>query len=70
LGTGVVVLVSYLIGLLPKWGKYLPTFLTNGNALIYGLESADAFYSSLFITITVSMLFFAVSIPIFNKKQL
>lgn len=70
LGTGGVVLASYLIGLLPKCGKYLPTFLTNGNSLVYGLNEGAEYMPSLVIAIAVSIICFAISIPTFNKKQL
>ena len=70
LGTGGVVLVSYLIGLLPKCNKYLPTFLTDGNSLIYGLAETRTYMPSLMIAITTGVICFAISIPIFNKKQL
>lgn len=70
LGTGGVVLASYLIGMLPKCSKYLPTFLTDGNALIYGLAEAKAYMPSLIIAIAASMICFAIGIPIFNRKQL
>ena len=70
LGTGGVVLASYLVGLLPKCSKYLPTFLTDGNSLIYGLAETKAYMPSLIIAIAASITCFAISIPIFNKKQL
>ena len=70
LGTGGVVLVSYLISLLPKCSKYLPTFLTDGNSLIYGLAETKTYMPSLVIAIAIGVISFAISIPIFNKKQL
>ena len=70
LGTGGVVLASYLVGLLPKCSKYLPTFLTDGNSLIYGLAEAKTYMPSLMIAIAIGVISFAISIPIFNKKQL
>ena len=70
LGTGGVVLVSYLISLLPKCSKYLPTFLTDGNTLIYGLAETKTYMQSLVIAIAIGVICFAISIPIFNKKQL
>ena len=70
LGTGGVVLASYLVGLLPKCSKYLPTFLTDGNSLIYGLAEAKAYMPSLIIAIAASIICFVISVPIFNKKQL
>ena len=70
LGIGGVVPVSYLIGLLPKCNKYLPTFLTDGNSLIYGLAETKTYMPSLMIAITTGVICFAISIPIFNKKRL
>jgi len=70
LGTGSVVLVSYLLGLLPEVGKYLPTFLTDGSSLIYGAAEARAYTSAVAVTTASSLICFIVSIPAFNKKQL
>ncbi len=65
-----VMLASYLIGLLPKCSKYLPTNLADGNSLIYGLAEATAYIPSLIIAVAASIICFVVSIPVFNKKQL
>lgn len=70
LGTGGVVLAFCLIGLLPKCGKYVPTFLTDGNPLIYGLEEAGTYLPPLIISAAMAVICLAVSIPIFNRKQL
>ncbi len=70
LGTGGIVLTSYLVGMLPKCSKYLPTFLTDGNSLIYGLAEAKTYMPPLIIAIATGVICFAISIPIFNKKQL
>ena len=69
-GTGSIVLVSYLLGLLPKISKYLPTFLADGNSLIYGVAEEKSYVAAIVITMVASLICFAVSIPIFNKKQL
>ena len=70
LGTGSVVLISYLVGLIPEIGKYFPTFLTDGNSLIYGLAEAKAYTASVIITVILSLICFSFSILLFNKKQL
>ena len=69
-GTGGVVLVSYLVGMLPKIGKYLPTALTDGNSLIYGLAEEKAYIASILITAILCLVSYAASVPIFNKRQL
>ena len=70
LGTGGAILGSYFVGLLPKFSKYLPTFLTDGNSLIYGLAETKTYMPPLMIAIATGVICFAISIPIFNKKQL
>ncbi len=70
LGTGAVVLFSYLVGLLPKANKYLPTLLTDGNSLIYGVAQSKEYIVAMIVTAIASVICFAVSIPIFNKKHL
>ena len=69
-GTGGVVFAAYLVGLIPKAGKYLPTFLTDGNALIYGAADVDTYTAAIVITLVTGFIWIAASIPVFNKKQL
>lgn len=70
LGTGGVVLASYLMGLIPKISKYMPTALAEGNPLIYGIKDTSAYFAAVIITALVSLACFAASIPVFNKKLL
>ena len=70
LGTGAIVLVSYLVGLIPKANKYLPTLLTDGNSLIYGMTQSKEYIAAIIVTSIASIICFSVSIPIFDKKQL
>jgi len=70
LGTGGSVLLSYSLGLLPELGRYLPTMLMNGTTLIYGATEAREYSAAIAVTIILTLICFAVSIPIFNKKQL
>jgi ABC-2 type transport system permease protein len=70
MGVGGVVFASYLVGMIPKIGKLLPTKLTDGNSLIYGLAETKDYTVALVIAAVVSIVCFASSVPIFNKKQL
>ena len=70
LGVGGITLVSYLVGLLPRISKYLPTKLAEGVSLIYGAVQADDYTPAIVITAAVTLIFFVVSIPLFNKKSL
>lgn len=69
-GSGGIVLVSYLVGLIPKIKKYLPTFLADGNSLIYGLEETNAYIVSIMITAVMTLSCLVAGIFLFNKKQL
>ena len=70
LGTGVVVLICYLLGFFPNVSKYLPTYLAEGNSLIYGLNDATNYSAALAITSIMCIGCFVASISIFNKKPL
>ena len=70
LGTGGVVLASYLAGLLPKATKYMPTSLINSGALMIGEESIKDYLAAIVITTVASVACIVLSIPVFNKKQL
>lgn len=69
-GTGGAVLTVYLVGLFPKLKEYSPSTLMDGNSLIYGIAHMEAYTASILVTVILSFLCFAVSIPILNKKQI
>ena len=69
-GTGGVVFASTLLGLMPKLQKFLPTQLSDGNSLIYGLVEWNKYSPALLICAAMSIVCLALSFPIFNKKQL
>ena len=70
LGTGIIILISYIVGLLPKANKYLPTRLMDGNFLIYGMTQSKEYIAAIIVTAIATAICFAISIPIFNKKHL
>ena len=69
-GTGGVVLASSLVGMIPKVTKYLPTMLTDGNSLIYGTKTPEDYTAALIVACVTAAASFAVSLTLFNKKQL
>ena len=69
-GTGGVVLVSSLAGMFPKVSKYLPTMLTVGNSLFYGTMNPEDYTAALIVACVTAAASFAVSLTLFNKKQL
>ena len=70
IGTGAIVLASYLISIIPNASKYLPTKLADGSSVIYGASASTEYVSSILITSAVTLVCLIVSVPIFNKKQL
>lgn len=70
IGGGGAVLVSYLVGMIPKVGKYLPTHLMDGNSLIYGVADAEKYTWAVIITAILTLFGFAFAVLVFNKKQL
>lgn len=70
LGTGGAVLASYLAGMLPKVRDYVPTLLTDGNSLIYGVKTPEDYAAALGVTAALCVVCFAVSVPLINKKQI
>ena len=69
-GTGGVALVLSLCSMIPKAAKYLPTLLTDGNSLVYGLKEPHEYMASLIITAAMTLVLLVSSLTIFNKKQL
>ena len=70
LGTGGVAFGAYTLSIIPKIDQFLPTYLTNGTALIYGAAQPKDFIPALIITGSAAAVCFAASISIFNKKRL
>ena len=70
LGTGGVFAVCYLVAMVPKIAKFLPTKLMGTSALLVGAEKVSDYHEALFVTIVITVLAFVVSVPILNKKKL
>ncbi len=65
-----VVAVLLFAGIVPEIQEYLPTQLLSGQALNYGLAEAESYTKALIISAATAVVFFAVSIPVFNRKNL
>lgn len=70
LGTGGCVLVCFLLGMIPKVQKYLPTKLTDGNSLIYGTTEAADYKTALLVLTATGIACLVAAVPVLNKKQL
>ncbi len=68
--TGGTIFILYMLGLIPKLSNYLPTKLMNTSELLVGKIHADDFTKSILITILVTIVCLATSIPVMNKKHI
>ena len=69
-GTAAVVAVCYFVSLLPKLAKYMPTFLIDGNSLIYGTKTVEDYEIALAITIATGITCLIASVLLLNKKRI
>ena len=69
-GAGGTVVGIGVLSIIPFVGRYLPTALTDGVSLILGAQSAGYYLPSILITLALCVGCIALSIPLFNKKQL
>ncbi len=71
LGTGSVVLISYVLDFFPKIAKLTPTSLASqAGALMVGAKEVSECTPAILLTVLLSVICIAASIPIMNKKQL
>ena len=70
LGTGGVVVLSYLSEMIPKLKTAVPTALMQSTALAVGTQDAGEFTTAVWLTALLCAACITVSIPIMNKKQL
>jgi ABC-2 type transport system permease protein len=70
LGTGGCILASYIVSMIPKAAKYMPTALMNGMEMLTAVKGADQFTAAALITAAASALCIALAVPILDKKQI
>ena len=70
MGTGGAILAIYLLSLIPKLAKYVPTALMNGTAIVAGVIKPGEYTPAVIISSVLTVCCIAAAIPIFNKKQL
>lgn len=69
-GTGAIAFGCYLIGMLPKIGKYLPTLLMDGNSLIYGAKEPEDYMVALVVLAISCVICLGISVPLLNRKRI
>ncbi len=69
-GTLGITFLLDLFAIVPKIAKFLPTSLMNGSALVNGSKTADDYIWALVVLLVSGAAAIAVSVPLFNKKQI
>lgn len=67
---GAVSVVSYLLGFLPAFQTYVPTFLLSSNKLLIGALHSSQCLEAAGITLFLSMLNGFLSVLLFNKRTI
>ncbi len=70
MGIGGAVLLSYLLGLLPRVGRYVPTVLMNTASIAPDPPAPAAGSAAFLITLALGAASVAISVPLFRKKAL
>ena len=68
--TGVSVLLTYFMSVIPKVKVYSPAVLMDTNMLLLGAVETDAYIKAIAVVAALCIACMAVSIPVINKKQL
>lgn len=67
---GGTVLLSYLLGMIPKAAAYFPTLLMNAGSLLNGIDGINTYQKAVIAAVLLCIVCVAASIPIMNRKQL
>ena len=70
LGTGGILLLSYVLEFFPKFAKAVPTALMQSAGLMTGAQKAEEYTKAVIVTAALCVVCLAASVPIMNKKQL
>ena len=70
LGTGGVFATCYLVSMVPKAAKFLPTKLMGTSGLLAGVDEVADYREALVVTSIIIVLALVASVPILNKKKL
>lgn len=70
LGTGGIVLAVYLMGMFPRFGKYLPVACLDGLPLLQGATCPGDYSASMAAAVGMALLCLALGGVCFSRKQL
>ena len=70
LGTGSVVLISNLLGMIPKLAKFMPTRLTGGMTLLQKATKPSDYYISMAAACVIMMICIVCAVISFNRREI
>lgn len=70
LGTGGVVLITYLLGLIPKLKEFIPTKLMDGMKILQGVTEPADCYAGIAVAGVIAVVCIVIAIMSFDGKQL
>ena len=70
LGTGAGAFGTYILTLFPKTKPFSPALLMDGMSLLTGAQYAEDYAKAIVLTSALCVAFIALSIPVFNKKEI
>ena len=70
--TGILtmILLCYAISFIPQISEYIPTYLMDGNSIIYGIQQVEGYHKALLVSIGFMVINYMVSLKLFHQKQL
>lgn len=66
--TGGIALVSYVVGLIPKARKFLPTHLLAASGMLSGAGSVEEYWCAIWVTIGLGVVGLLAAVIVYNKK--
>lgn len=70
--TGILtmILLCYAISFIPQISEYIPTYLMDGNSIIYGIQQVEGYHKALLVSTGFMVINYMVSLKLFQQKQL
>lgn len=69
IGIAVAVGANYLVGIIPKAGKYLPVRLLSSSEMLTGAARVSDFYGAMLVTLALCAAGFGLAVVVFNRKN-
>lgn len=69
IGIAAAVGVNYLVGIIPRAGKYLPVRLLSSGEMLNGATKVSDFYGAMLVTVVLCVAGVGLAVVVFNRKN-